>query len=71
MEHSEARHKEELKLMTAQLHDFKQHVEPEKEALKRSVRVQKHRAERSEEEVRILHTQLMEKVIYSISWVSP
>ncbi|KAM5146767.1 outer dense fiber protein 2 isoform 2-T2 [Mantella aurantiaca] len=61
MEHSEARHKEELKLMTIQLDDFRQLVEPEKEALKRSVRVQKHRAERSEDQVQLLNTQLMEK----------
>lgn len=67
MEHSEARYKEELKLMTAQLDDLKQKVEPEKEALKRSVRVQKHRAERCEDQVQLLNTQLLEKVMYSVS----
>ncbi|XP_072287325.1 outer dense fiber protein 2 isoform X2 [Pyxicephalus adspersus] len=60
-EHNEARHKEEFKLMTAHLDDLRQQMEPEKEALKRSVRVQKLRAERSEEEVQLLNTQLMEK----------
>ncbi|XP_075041226.1 outer dense fiber protein 2 isoform X2 [Mixophyes fleayi] len=61
MEHTEARQKEEMDLMTAQLNEIGQKVESEKEALKKSVRAQKHRAERSEGSVQLLNSQLVEK----------
>uniref|UniRef100_U3JFA7 Outer dense fiber protein 2 n=1 Tax=Ficedula albicollis TaxID=59894 RepID=U3JFA7_FICAL len=61
VEMSESQLKEELELAMEQLNDVKNKMDGDKEALKKAVRAQKERAERSEEYVQKLTTQLTEK----------
>lgn len=62
LEVSENHTKEEMDLLLEQLQDLKCKSESDKEALKKAVRAQKERAERSEEYVQKLTAQLAEKV---------
>ncbi|KAJ7414179.1 Outer dense fiber protein 2 [Willisornis vidua] len=61
LERSEAQLKEDLELALDQLKDLRQKGDGDKEALKKAVRAQKERAERSEEYVQKLTAQLAEK----------
>ncbi|XP_057230582.1 outer dense fiber protein 2 isoform X2 [Malurus melanocephalus] len=61
MEVSDAQRKAELELALEQLRDLKIKADDDKEALKKAVRAQKERAERSEEYVQKLNGQLAEK----------
>ncbi|XP_030142394.4 outer dense fiber protein 2 isoform X9 [Taeniopygia guttata] len=61
LEVSENHTKEEMDLLLEQLQDLKCKAESDKEALKKAVRAQKERAERSEEYVQKLTAQLAEK----------
>ncbi|NXH49549.1 ODFP2 protein, partial [Dicaeum eximium] len=61
VEASETQLKGELDLLLEQLQDLKCKAESDKEALKKAVRAQKERAERSEEYVQKLTSQLAEK----------
>ncbi|XP_071430527.1 outer dense fiber protein 2 isoform X1 [Pithys albifrons albifrons] len=61
LERSEAQLKEDLELVLDQLQDLRQKGDGDKEALKKAVRAQKERAERSEEYVQKLTAQLAEK----------
>ncbi|XP_053852375.1 outer dense fiber protein 2 isoform X2 [Vidua macroura] len=61
LEVSENQTKEEMDLLLEQLQDLKCKAESDKEALKKAVRAQKERAERSEEYVQKLTAQLAEK----------
>ncbi|XP_030817473.1 outer dense fiber protein 2 isoform X1 [Camarhynchus parvulus] len=61
MEISENHTKEEMDLLLEQLQDLRCKAESDKEALKKAVRAQKERAERSEEYVQRLTAQLAEK----------
>lgn len=62
VEMSESQLKEELELAMEQMNDVKNKMDGDKEALKKAVRAQKERAERSEEYVQKLTAQLAEKV---------
>lgn len=62
MEISENHTKGEMDLLLEQLQDLRCKAESDKEALKKAVRAQKERAERSEEYVQKLTAQLAEKV---------
>lgn len=62
LEMSEAQYKAELDLALEQMKDVKSKGDSDKEALKKAVRAQKERAERSEEYVQKLTAQLAEKV---------
>lgn len=62
VEMSESQLKEELELVMEQMNDTKNKMDGDKEALKKAVRAQKERAERSEEYVQKLTAQLAEKV---------
>ncbi|XP_068067440.1 outer dense fiber protein 2 isoform X1 [Anomalospiza imberbis] len=61
LEVSENQTKEEMDLLLEQLQDLKCKAESDKEALKKAVRAQKERAERSEEYVQKMTAQLAEK----------
>ncbi|NWW82508.1 ODFP2 protein, partial [Climacteris rufus] len=61
LEISEAQHKAELELALEQLKELKHKGDGDKEALKKAVRAQRERAERSEEYVQKLTAQLAEK----------
>lgn len=62
VEISEAQLKEELELALEQQKDTKMKGDDDKEALKKAIRAQKERAERSDEYVQRLTAQLAEKV---------
>lgn len=62
VEISEAQLKEELELALEQQKDTKMKGDDDKEALKKAIRAQKERAERSEEYTQKLTAQLAEKV---------
>lgn len=62
VEISEAQLKEELELALEQQKDTKMKGDDDKEALKKAIRAQKERAERSEEYAQKLTAQLAEKV---------
>ncbi|KAM7033484.1 outer dense fiber protein 2 isoform 1-T1 [Acridotheres tristis] len=61
VEMSESQLKEDLELAMEQLNDVKNKMDGDKDALKKAVRAQKERAERSEEYVQKLTAQLAEK----------
>ncbi|XP_062361374.1 outer dense fiber protein 2 isoform X3 [Cinclus cinclus] len=61
VEMSESQLKEDLELAMEQLNDLKNKMDSDKDALKKAVRAQKERAERSEEYVQKLTAQLAEK----------
>ncbi|XP_009707964.1 PREDICTED: outer dense fiber protein 2 isoform X4 [Cariama cristata] len=64
LERSEAQHKAEVEHTMEQLKELKQKADRDKEALKKAIRAQKERAERSEEYVEQLTVQLAEKDSY-------
>nr|XP_009484038.1 PREDICTED: outer dense fiber protein 2 isoform X1 [Pelecanus crispus] len=64
LERSEAQHKAEVEHIMEQLKDLKQKADRDKEALKKAMRAQKERAERSEEYAQQLTVQLAEKDSY-------
>ncbi|XP_039767694.1 outer dense fiber protein 2 isoform X2 [Ornithorhynchus anatinus] len=64
LERSGAQHKAEVEAIMEQLKDLKQKGERDKEALKKAIRMQKERAERSEEYAEQLHVQLADKDVY-------
>ncbi|KAE8583032.1 hypothetical protein XENTR_v10020413 [Xenopus tropicalis] len=61
LERNEAHQREEIAKLIEQLTELKEKVDSEKDALKKSVRAQKQRAERSEETLELLNRQLMDK----------
>lgn len=62
LERSEAQHKAELEHVMEQLKELRQKADRDKEGLKKAIRAQKERAERSEEYAERLTVQLSEKV---------
>ncbi|XP_010155651.1 PREDICTED: outer dense fiber protein 2 isoform X3 [Eurypyga helias] len=64
LECSEAQHKAEVERVVEQLKELKQKADHDKEALKKAIRAQKERAERSEEYAKQLTVQLAEKDSY-------
>lgn len=62
LERNEAQHKAEVELIKEQLKELRQKADHDKEALKKALRAQKERAERSEEYAEQLTVQLAEKV---------
>lgn len=62
LERSEAQHKAEVECIKDQLKELRQKADRDKDALKRALRAQKERAERSEECAGQLAVQLAEKV---------
>lgn len=62
LERNEAQHKAEVELIKEQLKELRQKADHDKEALKKALRAQKERAERSEEYAEQLSVQLAEKV---------
>ncbi|XP_053940428.1 outer dense fiber protein 2 isoform X2 [Cuculus canorus] len=64
LEHSEAQQKAEVECIAEQLKELRQKADRDKEALKKAVRAQKERAERSEEYAGRLSIQLTEKDNY-------
>ncbi|XP_075761753.1 outer dense fiber protein 2 isoform X5 [Pelodiscus sinensis] len=64
LERSGAQHKSEVEHIMEQLQELRQKGERDKEALKKAVRAQKERAERSEEYAEQLNVQLAEKDSY-------
>ncbi|XP_010289532.1 PREDICTED: outer dense fiber protein 2 isoform X4 [Phaethon lepturus] len=64
LEHNEAQHKAEVEHIMEQLKELRQKADRDKEALKKAIRAQKERAERSEEYAEQLTVQLAEKDSY-------
>uniref|UniRef100_A0A8B9ZIC3 Outer dense fiber protein 2 n=1 Tax=Anas platyrhynchos TaxID=8839 RepID=A0A8B9ZIC3_ANAPL len=64
LERNEAQHKAEVELIKEQLKELRQKADHDKEALKKALRAQKERAERSEEYAEQLTVQLAEKDSY-------
>ncbi|XP_068513505.1 outer dense fiber protein 2 isoform X2 [Anas acuta] len=64
LERNEAQHKAEVELIKEQLKELRQKTDHDKEALKKALRAQKERAERSEEYAEQLSVQLAEKDSY-------
>ncbi|XP_010085216.1 PREDICTED: outer dense fiber protein 2 [Pterocles gutturalis] len=64
LERSEVQHKAEVERILEQLKELKQKADRDKEALKKAIRAQKERAERSEEYAEQLAVQLAEKDNY-------
>uniref|UniRef100_A0A8B9EP08 Outer dense fiber protein 2 n=1 Tax=Anser cygnoides TaxID=8845 RepID=A0A8B9EP08_ANSCY len=64
LERNEAQHKAEVELIKEQLKELRQKTDHDKEALKKALRAQKERAERSEEYAEQLTVQLAEKDSY-------
>eukprot|EP00075_Anas_platyrhynchos_P037647 XP_027326900.1 outer dense fiber protein 2 isoform X1 [Anas platyrhynchos] len=64
LERNEAQHKAEVELIKEQLKELRQKADHDKEALKKALRAQKERAERSEEYAEQLSVQLAEKDSY-------
>ena len=62
LERSEAQHKAEVEHIMEQLKELRQKSDRDKEALKKAIRAQKERAERSEQYAEQLTVQLAEKV---------
>lgn len=63
LERNGTQHKAEVEHIMEQLKELKQKAERDKEALKKAIRAQKERAERSEEYAEQLNIQLAEKVV--------
>ncbi|XP_071621885.1 outer dense fiber protein 2 isoform X3 [Heliangelus exortis] len=70
LERSEAQHKAEVELTVEQLKELKQKAERDKEALKKAIRAQKERAERTEDYAEQLKVQLAEKDSYVVEALS-
>ncbi|KAM9065571.1 outer dense fiber protein 2 isoform 2-T2 [Sarcophilus harrisii] len=64
LERSGSQHKAEMEAIMEQLKDLKQKGDRDKEALKKAIRAQQERAERSEEYAEQLHVQLADKDLY-------
>lgn len=62
LERSEAQHKAEMEHAMEQMKELRQKADRDKEALKKAIRAQKERAERSEAYAEQLTAQLAEKV---------
>ena len=65
LERSGNQHKAEVEAIMEQLKELKQKGERDKESLKKAIRAQKERAEKSEEYAEQLHVQLADKVAAS------